>query len=608
MCESLNLDSVRDLPGTTCAERCAGAFWPGCAIHTFGALALLCVALLSCLPAVAANHRDWNQRQYAAYKGMPSERLLKRGEDFLMTYMKPDSALMCYTVVAERYRPDMTNEEKKVCLDGYYGRWQTFFFGYGNAPMALEDIYMASDIAAAIGEPAPKLEYFYGVCYMIIASSAGDHSLYSRAIPYFRASFWQALEQKDYPTLHRAFDNLATATFVVDSMQTMDREYRTLRVLREPDAWHHRQSLLIYDGFRQQKAGQLRQAYATFQDLIANVPRRAENMRYLTSFYIKRLRVEAALGSNDREMATLDTILGLSYRYNMPDVRQVALALMFSAYEKTGDRVRSDEYFRHYLALKDSLATDRFVAQFQELNFTSERRRMQNQMKEAQFQNRLRSWIIGLVAILFVATAIFLVFMKRRNRKLHERSEVLYRQLQELAAHEDRWLSRRALAEADIPDEPDEEAGNFPAGDAAAVGSSESDGALSQASSITSEALDELEAKIRQVILHSSAIFDPDFSLVQLTEIVGSNSRYVSQCINERFGCNFRTLVNKARIREAMRRFDDCRTYGDYSIEGVAESVGFRSRSSFSIWFKRFTGLAAAEYRKLGSCSSKPSL
>ena len=79
-------------------------------------------------------------------------------------------------------------------------------------------------------------------------------------------------------------------------MQTMDREYRTLRVLREPDAWHHRQSLLIYDGFRQQKAGQLRQAYATFQDLIANVPRRAENMRYLTSFYIKRLRVEAAMG------------------------------------------------------------------------------------------------------------------------------------------------------------------------------------------------------------------------------------------------------------------------------------------------------------------------
>ena len=114
MCESLNLDSVRDLPGTTCAERCAGAFWPGCAIHTFGALALLCVALLSCLPAVAANHRDWNQRQYAAYKGMPSERLLKRGEDFLMTYMKPDSALMCYTVVAERYRPDMTNEEEQM--------------------------------------------------------------------------------------------------------------------------------------------------------------------------------------------------------------------------------------------------------------------------------------------------------------------------------------------------------------------------------------------------------------------------------------------------------------------------------------------------------------
>lgn len=58
---------------------------------------------------------------------------------------------------------------------------------------------------------------------------------------------------------------------------------------------------------------------------------------------------------------------------------------------------------------------------------------------------------------------------------------------------------------------------------------------------------------------------------------------------------------------EAMRRFDDAERYGNYSIEGVAESVGFRSRSTFSTWFKRFTGLGAAEYRRLGSRQVKPS-
>lgn len=594
MRESLNPDSVLSRHETITAWRApeARGLWRVPALLLF-----LCAVLMVCLPGHAGNHRDWNQHQYAAYKAMSSPALLEKGENFLMTYMKPDSALMCYTVVAERYRPDMSNEEKKICLDGYYGRWQTFFFGYGNAPMALEDIYMASDIATAIGEPAPKLEYFYGVCYMIIAGSAGDHSLYSRAIPYFRESFWQALEQKDYPTLHRAFDNLATATFIVDSLQSMQKEYATLKNLRESDDWHHRQSLGIYDGFIQQKAGQFQQAYRTFQNLIDNVPRRAENMRYLTSFYVKRARVEAALKQTDRVYCTLDTILQLSYRYNMPDVRQVALSLMFSVCEEEGNNARADELFRHYLALKDSLATDRFVAQFQELNFTSERRRMQNEMKEAQYQNRLRGWIIGLVAILFVATAIFLVLMKRRNRKLHERSEALYLQLQELAAHEDRWLARQAVAHPDIPEEEPE---NMPAEEAHAPGAAD-DETLTQASSLTPEALDDLEAKIRDVVLHSSSIFDPDFSLTQLIEEVGSNSRYVSQCINERFRCNFRTLVNKARIREAMRRLDDRRAYGDYSIEGIAESVGFRSRSSFSIWFKRFTGLGAAEYRKLGN-------
>ena len=49
-----------------------------------------------------------------------------------------------------------------------------------------------------------------------------------------------------------------------------------------------------------------------------------------------------------------------------------------------------------------------------------------------------------------------------------------------------------------------------------------------------------------------------------------------------------------------MLLLDDEHHYGHYSLEGVAEMVGFGSRRSFSLWFRRFTGLTAAEYRKLG--------
>ena len=86
-----------------------------------------------------AQHEDWNQAQYKAYMGMPGSVLLRKGDDFLNHRRMPDSALMCYTAVAERYRPGMCKEEIRLCLKGYYGRWQTFFFGMGNLPMAVEE-------------------------------------------------------------------------------------------------------------------------------------------------------------------------------------------------------------------------------------------------------------------------------------------------------------------------------------------------------------------------------------------------------------------------------------------------------------------------------------
>ena len=62
----------------------------------------------------------------------------------------------------------------------------------------------------------------------------------------------------------------------------------------------------------------------------------------------------------------------------------------------------------------------------------------------------------------------------------------------------------------------------------------------------------------------------------------------------------FPALLAETRVREAMRRLDGSDTqYANLTIEAIGESVGFKSRSTFSTAFKRVTGLTPNDYRRI---------
>lgn len=91
---------------------------------------------------------------------------------------------------------------------------------------------------------------------------------------------------------------------------------------------------------------------------------------------------------------------------------------------------------------------------------------------------------------------------------------------------------------------------------------------------------------------------NPEFSLERLAKIVGSNSKYVSQTINEEFNRNFSTYINDYRVKLACERLANTE-YDSYKIKFVGESVGFKSQSIFTEVFRQHTGLSPAVYRKM---------
>ena len=108
-----------------------------------------------------------------------------------------------------------------------------------------------------------------------------------------------------------------------------------------------------------------------------------------------------------------------------------------------------------------------------------------------------------------------------------------------------------------------------------------------------------LMSNISKVFANPDEICSEEFSLDRLSQLVDSKPRYVSQTINDTLGVTFTNWLTDARIKEACKRLNDVEHYGNLTIEAVAQSVGFKSRSTFIKNFKSITGLTPGAYLKL---------
>lgn len=104
-----------------------------------------------------------------------------------------------------------------------------------------------------------------------------------------------------------------------------------------------------------------------------------------------------------------------------------------------------------------------------------------------------------------------------------------------------------------------------------------------------------LISKLEHLMQHEKLFINEKLSIEDVAIKLDTNSKYVSQIINETFNKNFYHFINSYRIDEAKRLLTS-KGNEKYSILGIAQSVGFVSKSTFNVAFKRFTGLTPTEY------------
>lgn len=521
---------------------------------------------------------------YQKYMSRPSEELIRIGKDYRLRKNKPDSALLFFTIVAGRYTPNMSAEEKREVVEALNMNYFIYSFTYLNYPKAYENLLRAHTISKELGETSAALYFNLGSMYQLVAGQGRQWKLYSKALDCYRKGVRLALAKKDMPTADMAFTNMTTLADVVGEFANTKKEwdlYRKAHTKRNTE--HYKYNITLYEGTRLKIAGQLQKAAEAYGRLIDIVPDTERNCRRRALAFVEAAEVQRLLHHFDQGLALVAEAEKLYVKYKIGDGMQSVYQSYAIFYEDMGRKADYDRSMYRYYQINDSLKAYSLPSNVFNMGLNEkviELNQEMDGMKERQTQHRI--WLIVAVLTTLFFVIILLVVM-RENRELRRRNFALYhRSLEVLKAMKWRENSerqslhppwRRTMRLRLLPN------------------------TTTARSPIADK--DRIAQLVQQVMEQTEVIIQPDFTVEKLAQNISTGQKYVSQVINETFECNFNTLLGRYRIREACRRFNDPQRYGSYTIESIARDLGFKSRSNFTTTFKKHTGLNPSEYLRL---------
>ena len=496
---------------------------------------------------------------YDKYRSLPSVRLCKMGYSFMYSG-RPDSALACLSVVAGRYNPDSSDGDaaylsaRAMNAIGYL--YSTHYYDYNKAVR----YYSKAQLIAV------KYNYkdLQAKCYLNIGGLYRQYDLIHNtskmgvdALTVFKKAFAFGVKERDWNlVVLSVFNMIGVADDCglyrqmlgeLDQFMKLDipgdvRLVPCVRSMAQGVAALHEEK---YD-----------KALSFFTSMRRLADQSAQPTFYRISADICRCKTYLRKGDTADALAIAVLIDSVASVHCYNDILLGNLSDMERIYGRLGEKEMARRCRIEYLELKERLVSSTKIDDVRDAKFLSEIERMNRALKEER-QHRERQnpflWSYAVGSLVVVLILLSLIAYNRRSRRFQTSA------------------TRR---------DPQKEEEKY------------------SQSSLSETEKCEIFDKIKSVMESSPEIYDNDFTLGKLSETIGVHYRFVSQVINEKYGKNFKLVLNDYRIKEACRRLKDNDTYGGYTIEAIALSLGFKSRSNFIAVFKRETGHTPKEFMK----------
>lgn len=89
---------------------------------------------------------------------------------------------------------------------------------------------------------------------------------------------------------------------------------------------------------------------------------------------------------------------------------------------------------------------------------------------------------------------------------------------------------------------------------------------------------------------------DNELSVAKLSQLTNIPKQYITQVLNENLQKNFYTFVNEYRVEYAKKMIKSP-DYKAWSFLAIGYECGFNSKTTFNVFFKKYTGKTPSEYK-----------
>ena len=540
--------------------------------------AILLMLLVS-VSALGAN--AYNVNQYNHLARLSTEELMHRGQDFLQNKGLVDSAIVCYSIVAHRAQSE--NQESKEMYQiasalnnlGYI--YATYYYDYHKA---YENLNQSMELSKRYGFDNNLAYAYLNMASIINARNSlyAGETFSSDALDNTRQAFDVAVKAQEWNVAVTSIYNLLDMMRNKSDIKLIEPDLVRFKKLQLTDSVEMWQCTRL---FCQASEAYFSGQYATALDYYNQMEAKAQDVttnrqQCIIKAMQQKAMVLAAMHRYQEAIDCLQQVAEITVNHGMQSELIDTYHALAQVYSAMGNGQKADLYDYKYLKAKDELIHKSHAEKLEKSRFLDEMRRVNEQVEEIQAKHERAHQLLLMMSMIAAIILVALVLLVRSYIKQRNYIRHLYEKIVQL-------LDQPETVHHPIPHEAETQEETVP----------KYQGMLDQ------ESKDRLFGQIKQVMDDINIICQPDFSLQQLAEHVGSNYKYVSQVLNECYGKSFKQVLNEQRVREACRMFNDAERYGNLTIEAIAANLGFNSRSNFTVTFKRITGISPSDFMKM---------
>lgn len=529
--------------------------------------------------------------------------------DYYFNAGHPDTALVYYMVVCNRMNDKLLDKDKRQCALAYLRKGNVFYIK-GNYADALSAYFSGLRIYNDC-----KAKHEGGRFYNNIANIYCVFGDYAKGLSYYKKGYEFCHKYGDKANEYKILTNMTGVNTAIGNTSAARKYYKMSEKVKNPADKENCYMGIFNFGLILMAEKNYVKAVETFNELLAYTLKNKMQPRYLCSSYIQLYKNYIALGDRDSTLKYLRLCESTAVKHGILHVCLDVLVKYADYYDSVGNYKAASSYRARYQHEKDSIYdTHEFDAVkneqlLYEMNKYDEYIASLNAREKERLQtiSRQRLTIAGVTVVTAVIGVLLLLVYRQKgkidksyndlfviNRDFVKQQEFTRQRMLEL---NNRLKSSEAELAALRASQKQPIDGAGEASDTAVATTADDADGKNKTLAISEDMRRKLLDAIIDVMENSTEFCSSDFSLARLATLVGSNSKYVSLVINDTFHKTFKNYVNDYRIRLACLRMADTGTYGSYTLNAIAESVGFKSYTTFVELFRKVVGITPSMYK-----------